>query len=171
MSDFLYRDEGYAILGACFEVYNTLHPGLSEDIYKLSLCIEFRRRGIPYEREKQLRMYYKGELLSKKYFADLVCYGDIIVEAKATSGLTDDHRGQLLNYMRITNTKVGYLVNFGAKEKLQWQRMALSGNIVERSIRNPDLAVLQEERICGNLRASAVGVRVEEPQIAADKRR
>ena len=156
MADFLYRDEGYAILGACFEVYNTLLPGLSEDIYKLSLGVEFERRGIPYEREKELKVYYKGVLLPKKYYADLVCYGHIIVEAKAVSGLTDDHRGQLLNYMRITNTKVGYLVNFGSKEKLQWQRMSLSGNVVERSIRNPQLAVQQEEMICGNLRQSAV---------------
>lgn len=121
-------------------------------------------------------MYYKGELLPKRYFADLVCYGHIIIEAKATSGLTDDHRGQLLNYMRITNTKVGYLVNFGAKEKLQWQRMALSGQVIERSIRNPELAAIQEEHICGNLRTSAVpGVPgaclKDEPRIAADKRR
>lgn len=157
MSDFLYKDEGYKILGACFEVYNTLHPGLSEEIYKQSLAVEFRRRGIPFEREKELKMYYKGELLPKRYFADLVCFDDIILEAKAVSGLTDDHRGQLLNYMRITNTQVGYLVNFGFKERLQWQRLALTGQVVERSLRNSDLAELQEENICGNLRQSAVG--------------
>ena len=156
MAEFLCREEGSAILGACFEVYNTLLPWLSEDIYKLSLCVEFRRRGIPFEREKELKVYYKGELLPKRYFADLVCFGNIIVEAKAVSGLVDEHRGQLLNYMRITNTPVGYLVNFGSKDKLQWQRMALTGTVVERSLRNPALASTQEKLICGNLRQSAV---------------
>ena len=172
MDDFLYKDEGYKILGACFEVYNTLLPGLSEDIYKLSLGVEFGLRGIPYEREKALKTYYKGVLLPKIYYADIVCYGKIILEAKAVSCLTDDHRGQLLNYMRITNVKVGYLINFGAKDKLQWQRMALSGQIVERSSRNKDIASFQEKMISGNLRESAVGARgSEEPQVGADSHR
>ena len=68
-------------------------------------------------------MYYKGVLLPKTYFADIVCYGEIIIEVKAVSNLTSDHMAQLLNYMKITDTKVGYLVNFGNKEQLEWKRV------------------------------------------------
>ena len=125
MGEYLYSDEGYKIIGCCYEVYNTLKPGLLEAIYKLSLCVEFDRQGIPYEVEKPLKVYYKGVLLPKTYFADIVCYGDIIIEAKAVAILTAEHMAQLLNYMRITNIRVGYLVNFGNKEQLEWKRVVL----------------------------------------------
>ena len=125
MGEYLYRDEGYKIIGCCYEVYNTLKPGLLEAIYKLSLCVEFDRQGIPYEVEKPLKVYYKGVLLPKNYFADIVCYGDIIIEAKAVAILTAEHMAQLLNYMRITHIRVGYLVNFGNKEQLEWKRVVL----------------------------------------------
>lgn len=125
MGEYLYKDEGYKIIGCCYEVYNTLKPGLLEAIYKLSLCVEFERQSVPYETEKALKVYYKGVLLPKTYFADIVCYGDVIIEAKAISTLTADHMAQLLNYMRITNTKVDYLVNFGNKELMEWKRVVL----------------------------------------------
>lgn len=123
MGDCLFKDEGYKIIGCCYEVYNTLKPGLLEAIYKLALGVEFQKQGVPYETEKPLNVYYKGVLLPKTYFADIVCYGEIIIEAKAVSNLNSEHLAQLLNYMKITNTKVGYLVNFGNKEQLEWKRV------------------------------------------------
>ena len=120
-----YQEEGYKIIGCCYEVYNTLGAGLLEEIYKLALCVEFRNQGIPYEREKPLKVHYKGVLLPKKYFADLVCHGGIIIEAKAVSALLKEHMAQLLNYMRITGIKVGYLVNFGNKTEFEWKRFVI----------------------------------------------
>ena len=125
MGEYLYKEEGYRIIGCCYEVYNTLKPGMLEAIYKQALAVEFERQGIPYETEKQLKVFYKGVELEKTYFADIVCYGSIIIEAKAVAMLNTDHLAQILNYMRITNTHVGYLVNFGNKERLEWQRVAL----------------------------------------------
>ena len=125
MKEYLYKDEGYKIIGCCYEVYNTLKPGMLEAIYKLALAVEFERQGIPYETEKPLKMFYKGVELPKTYFADIVCYGNIIVEAKAASALSSEHLAQLLNYMHITNTQVGYLVNFGNRKKFEWKRVVI----------------------------------------------
>ena len=74
------------------------------------LCSE---EGIPWEREKELTMFFHDKPLDKKYIADFVCYNDIIVELKAVSELTKEHRAQLFNYLRITHATAGVLINFG----------------------------------------------------------
>lgn len=125
MNEYQYKEEGYKIIGCCYEVYNTLKAGMLEAIYHQALCVEFDIQGVPYECEKPLQLYYKGYLLPKKYFADLVCYDNIIVEVKAVSSLAGEHVSQLLNYMHITESKVGYLVNFGNKDKFEWKRLVL----------------------------------------------
>ena len=84
----IYKNEVYDIIGACFDVYKELSCGLSEPIYQEALEIEFNLRGIPFEREKELVVYYKGRKLRKKYIADFVCYDDIIVELKALDNVT-----------------------------------------------------------------------------------
>ena len=124
MGEYLYKDEGYKIIGCCYEVYNTLKPGLLEAIYKLSLCVEFERQSVPYETEKALKVYYKGVLLPKTYFADIVCYGDVIIEAKAVSTLTADHMAQLLNKLYAHHQYQGWL------PRQLWQQRA---NGVEES--------------------------------------
>ena len=118
----IYENEVYAIIGACYEVYNELHCGLSEAICQEALEIEFNYMGIPYMREVPLDVYYKGEKLKKRYIADFVCYDDIIVELKAVDILTNDHVSQVLNYLHITKSPLGLLVNFGHKRKLEWER-------------------------------------------------
>ncbi len=123
--DLMCKDEVYAIVGAVFEVYNTLGPGFLEAVYHEALGIELMERGIPFESEKMIRIGYKGKLLNKECQADMVCYGEIILEIKALSQLTSDHEAQLLNYLKATEMPVGVLVNFGNVKKLEWKRMVL----------------------------------------------
>ncbi len=104
--------EIYDVVGAAMEVYNTLGRGMAEAIYQESLDKEFRKRGMNVEREKELQMYYKGELLEKTYFADFY-YKGIVIELKSVQEVNPDHRAQLFNYMRITRQHRGILFNFG----------------------------------------------------------
>ena len=120
----IYKNEVYDIIGACFDVYKELSCGLSEPIYQEALEIEFKLRGIPFEREKELVVYYKGQKLRKKYVADFVCYDDIIVELKALDNVTSKEVSQLLNYLHITKYPLGLLVNFGHEDNLEWKRYA-----------------------------------------------
>lgn len=104
----------YEVVGTAMEVHNTLGRGLAEPIYQEALSKEMNRRGIRAEREKELRMYYKGELLEKVYYADFF-YKGIIIELKAVEDINSEHRAQLFNYMRITNSDKGVLINFGER--------------------------------------------------------
>lgn len=100
------------VVGAAMEVYNTLGRGMAEAVYQESLEKEFRRREMDVEREKELRMYYKGEILEKTYFADFY-YKGIVIELKSVQEIIPDHRAQLFNYLRITRQNRGILFNFG----------------------------------------------------------
>ena len=118
----LYKDRMYEIIGAAMSLYNELGSGYSEPIYQECLSVICSERGIPWEREKMLKMYFHGVELEKTYKADFVCYDDIIVELKAVSEILSEHRAQLFNYMRITNSKVGILINFGEPQKLHAEK-------------------------------------------------
>jgi GxxExxY protein len=118
--------EGYDLMAAAFEVHSVIGGGLLEEIYQESLEIELGLRGIPFRRKQALRVMYKGNVLEKQYIPDLVVSGEIVVELKAVSGFTNEHEAQLVNYMRITKSQVGYLINFGPIGKLQWKRFVLS---------------------------------------------
>ena len=115
MDNYVYSAETYAIIGAAMEVHSHLGSGLLEGIYHESLVLELQSRGIPLETEKELDVYYKGHLLDKKYYADIVCYNNIIVELKSVAELSSAHEAQLINYLKITRKKVGLLINFGEK--------------------------------------------------------
>ena len=116
-SEYLYSSETNEIIGAAIEVQRVIGCGFTEPIYQEALEKEFQLRGIPYEREKIYQVHYKGILWDKQFRADFVCYDDIIVELKAVSELLSEHRAQLFNYMRITNTKFGILINFGEPQR------------------------------------------------------
>ena len=118
----IYSQESYTINGAAFHVYETLREGFLEAVYQEALEIEFQRRGIPYEREKELTINYDGVELKQKYKADFVCYGKIIVELKAVSELDDAHRSQVYNYLHATGFKLGLLYNFGHYDGLEFER-------------------------------------------------
>ena len=122
MSDFLYKQETFDIIGAAMEVHKELCCGFLEAVYQEALELEFQYRKIPYQREAKLNIYYKGQLLKKHYEADFICYNKIIVELKALSALTSEHEAQLLNYLKSTKLKVGLLINFG-QNSLKYKRM------------------------------------------------
>lgn len=107
------------------KVYNTLGCGFLEAVYQEALEIELDKRHIPYEREKELEICYDGIKLGKKYVADFVCYGKIILELKAVKELDDSHRSQLYNYLKATGFKLGFLINFGKYDELQIERRVL----------------------------------------------
>ena len=122
MSNLFYRDESYKIRGALFVVHNELGCGFLERVYQDALEVEFRLRNIPYEREKAIQIVYKGEPLGEPYRADFVCYGKVIVELKSVSEILDVHRAQIINYLKATKMKLGFLVNFG-EESLNVERI------------------------------------------------
>ncbi len=114
MKEFVYKEESYRIRGAIFEVHRQLGCGFLERVYQEALEREFQLRNIPYEREKAIPIIYKGCTIAEPYRADFVCYGKIIVELKAVQELEDIHRAQIINYLKVSNMKLGVLVNFNA---------------------------------------------------------
>jgi GxxExxY protein len=120
-----FQSEGYAFMGAAFEVYNERGFGLAEEVYHECLEIELELRGVAFVSKKELTGFYKGRALRKIYVPDLFVSEGIIVELKAVSRLLPEHEAQLLNYLRLAACSVGYLVNFGNKESLEWKRMVL----------------------------------------------
>ena len=122
----IYKDEGYKFMGAAFEVYNQKRFGLAEDIYQECLEIELELRAIAYQSKQELACFYKGRQLKKRYVPDLYVFNGLVVELKAVSQIAPEHEAQLLNYLRISQQPVGYLVNFGHKDALEWKRLILS---------------------------------------------
>ncbi|HUG11567.1 MAG TPA: GxxExxY protein [Opitutaceae bacterium] len=122
----IYQEEGYRFMGAAFEVYNERGYGMAEEIYHESLEIELELRGMAFQSKPELRCHYKGRELKKRYVPDLYVFGCLVVELKAVTQLTTEHEAQLINYLRITRQPVGYLVNFGHKDTLEWKRFILS---------------------------------------------
>ena len=125
MSKLILEKETYEILGACFDVYREKGCGFLEAVYQECLEIEFDLRGVPAKPLVTLPLSYKGRPLKKRYEADFVCYGKVLVELKAVSALADEHRAQVQNYLHATGLKVGLLVNFGHFPKVEHERFVL----------------------------------------------
>ena len=111
----LYKDLTQKIIGTAMEVHRELGSGFLEYVYEEALSYELNLRKISFERQKELDIYYKDLLIPKKYKPDLIVENKVIVEIKATSGLTEIEEAQLLNYLKATKMRVGLLLNFGTK--------------------------------------------------------
>ena len=122
MSELIFKEESYAIIGLCMEVHNYVGHGFSEIVYKDALEIEFQEKDIFFEREREFSIDYKGRILKHNFFADFVVFGDIILEVKCVKSLLDEHVSLVLNYLRASDKKLGLLVNF-AREKLEYKRL------------------------------------------------
>ncbi len=123
--EFLYKDETYRLIGAAFEVYNELTCAYNEPLYQEAYERELLLQSIPYKAQPQLRVSYKGELLAKDFFADIIAFEKIIVELKVLPKLTSREESQLLNYLKAAKLRVGLLVNFGSHPKLEYKRIVL----------------------------------------------
>jgi len=121
----IYKLESFEIMGACFEVYKEKGSGFLESVYQECLEIELRERKILFKAQPELSLTYKGRQLKGKFKPDLICLDKIVVELKAVTALTDEHRAQVHNYLRATGMKLGLLVNFGHYPKLEYERIVL----------------------------------------------
>jgi GxxExxY protein len=108
----IYQELSNKILEAYFNVLKHLTTGLLESVYENALCIELDEMGIPFERQKHLSVYYKGRVIGE-FVPDIVVDNKIILELKSIPELTSANTAQLINYLNITQFKVGYLLNFG----------------------------------------------------------
>jgi len=122
-SGLIYKEECFAIIGACFEVYNEKGSGFTEPIYQECLEIELELREIQFQSQASLPLSYKQRPLRQRFQPDFVCMNNIILEIKAVSALADEHRSQVLNYLNATGFKLGLLVNFGHHGRLEWERI------------------------------------------------
>ena len=115
----------FAIIGAAMEVHRHLGCGFAEPIYQDALEIEFRLRGISFQRENEVKVFYKEEELRNKYKLDFICFGEVIVELKALTVLGGNEELQVMNYLKATGFRVGLLLNFG-NPSLEFQRYVWS---------------------------------------------
>jgi len=125
MPDIIFREEAYRIMGACFEVYREKGCGFLEAVFQECLELELTDQGIPFRVHPVLTLNYKGRALRQTYTPDFVCCETIILEIKAVSALTDEHRAQVHNYLSATGHRLGLLVNFGHYPKVEWERIVL----------------------------------------------
>ena len=125
MAHFIFKKLSYLLLKFAFSVHNLLGPGLLESAYEGAFCVELGHADISYERQKVYPLYYKWEYIGA-YIADLVVNDRIIVELKSVSKLTPVMDAQIINYLKLSNLKVGYLMNFNSV-RLEWKRFVNRG--------------------------------------------
>jgi GxxExxY protein len=119
--------ETYAVIGAAMEVHRLLGYGFLEVVYQEALAAELEERSIPYERELDLPVSYKGRSLSCSYRVDFLCYSSIVVELKALRELTAREHSQVINYLKATRLPRALLLNFGSS-KLEYKRIVFTHN-------------------------------------------
>lgn len=126
MENFIYKEETYQLIGLCMNVQKSLGYGFAEVIYKDAIEMELDEAAITYQREFELYVKYKGKRLSHNFFADFICFGNIIVEIKSCEkGIIDDHCAQTLNYLRVSENKIALIINFG-RRRLEYKRLVMS---------------------------------------------
>ena len=125
MSDIVYKEESYKIMGACFEVYKVMGCGFVEPVYQECLELELALQSLPFKPQMELILNYKGQRLNSKYIPDFILFEKIVLEIKAVKELVDQHRAQVHNYLKATGYRLGLLVNFGHYPKVQYERIVI----------------------------------------------
>jgi GxxExxY protein len=124
MSNLILKQESYTLMGVCMEVHNQLGAGFLEIVYKDALEYEFKKAGIPFEREKMYEVRYKDVILPHKFYADFVVYDSIILEIKGVNAISDQAVAQAINYLKVSNNPLAIIVNFG-ELRLNYKRLVL----------------------------------------------
>ena len=122
MSDYLYENDTYKIIGALIEVHKNLGKGFSEIVYKDAFEYELKKIDFSFEREKEYLVHYKDIILNHKFYADFVVLDKIIIEIKSTESLHEKHISQCLNYLHVSGHRLAILVNFN-KTSLEYKRI------------------------------------------------
>jgi GxxExxY protein len=122
MSDYLYEDDTYKIIGALIEVHKNLGKGFSEIVYKDAFEYELKKINFSFEREKEYLVHYKDVILNHKFYADFVVLEKIIIEIKSTDSLNEKHISQCINYLHVSGHRLAILVNFN-KTSLEYKRI------------------------------------------------
>ena len=111
------------MIGCAIEVHNELGHGFHEKPYENALVVEFHNQGIPYQQQRRFNMVYKTVKVGE-YIPDLIVFDKIIVDAKVIDEIAGREIGQMLNYLKITGLRLGYIINF-KHAKLEWERIIL----------------------------------------------
>jgi len=122
--EIIFKEESYQIIGICMEIHRILGKGYLEIVYKDALEYELKKIGIPFDREKKFLIKYKDIFLSHTYNADFIVYESIILEIKCCSRIIDEHIKVTLNYLSVSNLKLGIIINFG-EDSLKYKRLIL----------------------------------------------
>ena len=122
-AELIYKEESYAIIGACMAVYKDKGCGFLEPVYHECLAIEFEIRGTPFVSKPLQTLRYRRRTLVQTFAPDFLCYERIILEIKAVFGLVDEHRAQVLNYVSARGCELALLVNFGHYPRVEYERL------------------------------------------------
>lgn len=125
MGEIILKDEVYQVVGAAMDVYYQLGQGFAEPVYQEAFELELTRSQIPFQPQCEISVYYKGQALKNFYKPDVICFGEIVAELKALDRLTGVEYSQIINYLKATRKRVGLLINFGSRSKLEWKRFVL----------------------------------------------
>ncbi len=109
------NDIAKKVLDICFEIHKILGPGLFESVYEEILTFELKNNGLFVERQKSLPVYWKGVKINSAFKADLIVEKKVIIELKSVEMLMPAHYKQLLTYLKITDLKLGLLINFNER--------------------------------------------------------
>jgi GxxExxY protein len=124
MTELIFKEEAYQIIGMCMEIHKTLGMGLKEINYKDAMEIDFMEEEIQFDREKKFTVTYKNRILRNPYIPDFVVFDSIILEIKATPCIIDAHLSQALSYLAVSGMQLALVINFGERS-LTWKRVVL----------------------------------------------
>ena len=124
MSGIIYKSESYKLMGIMFDIHSNLGKGFSEIVYKDAIEYELEKSLIFFEREKEYSVKYKDVFLKHKFYADFVLFDKIILEVKCCDYISDSHIAQTMNYLKVSNNKLGIIVNFN-NDSLEYKRIVL----------------------------------------------
>jgi GxxExxY protein len=123
-ANLIFEDEVYQIIGASLAIINGLGHDLNEKPYENALAVEFTHRGIHFEQQTRFPVIWRNVKVGE-YIPDLIAFGKIIIDTKTIDSITNNERGQMINYLRITGLPLGLIINF-KKPSLEWERIILS---------------------------------------------